>query len=127
MSELTLQNLLTFDVAPWAAAAFAWQGLAQGLDDAAEVFIRGTKQLPDAWPEGTDSEAAQYRASALSAELSNAYRPARQISAAVQQLADGMAQLRETAQTIVAEARAAGLDVDVATGAVSAPLDMYRS
>jgi Alpha/beta hydrolase len=127
VSELTLQQLLSCDPAPYAQAAVAWQEWAKEIDNTAELFIRAARDLGDAWPEGEGAEATHRRAAALRDELSNAYQPAQRIGYALQRLADGMAQLRDWAGDLVARAGGHGLEVDVAAGTVTAPLDMYRS
>jgi Alpha/beta hydrolase len=126
LSELTLHQLLSCDPAPYVEAAAAWEEWAEEVDTMAEVYIRGVRDLGDAWPDGDAAEAARWRAAALRDELSNAYQPAQQIGWALRQLADGMVQIRDYTETILAGARACGLEVDEA-GAVTAPLDMYRS
>lgn len=123
MSELTLRQLLSCDPAPYWEAAVAWQEWAEEVDTMAEVFIRGVRDLGDAWPEGDGAEAARLRAAGLRDELSNAYEPAQRIGWALRRLADGMVQIREYAETIIGGARACGLEVD-GEGTVIAPLDI---
>jgi Alpha/beta hydrolase len=125
VSELTLQQLLSCDPAPFIEAAVAWQEWAEEVDNMAEVFIRGIRDLGDAWPDGDAAEAARMRAAALRDELSNAYQPAQQIAQALRRLADGMVQLRDYAEIVVAGARADGYEVDAGAGTVTAPVYVY--
>ncbi|MFB9338524.1 alpha/beta hydrolase [Actinoplanes octamycinicus] len=124
---MTLADLLVLDVAPWHTAADQWQRLARGVDDAAEQLIRGTRDLPHAWPEGAGSAAAAERAAALRAEVSNTCNPAKRIFDAMDQHAYGMSALRQQAEGIVAEARRAGYSVDPATGGITAPAAAYSA
>ncbi|HYN95507.1 MAG TPA: alpha/beta hydrolase [Pilimelia sp.] len=124
MSELTLGQLCQSTPGPFASAAQAWKGLAEELDNAAEQFIRGTRDLDDAWPEGPATRAAHERVATMRAEVSNAYNPARRIYQALERHAGGMAELRGQAEAVIAAARAAGLTVDPAAGTVTAPSSM---
>jgi uncharacterized protein YukE len=56
--ELTLPQLLAADPAVFTAAGARWRKLANGLDDAAEDLIRGTRDLVDAWHSDAASQAA---------------------------------------------------------------------
>ena len=58
MSTLTLAQLLAADPGSFDAAAQAWHALSDNLDRAGEDLIRGTRDLPNAWPEGTASQGA---------------------------------------------------------------------
>lgn len=127
MSALTLADLLAADPAPFAAAAHAWEALAEDLDNAAEQLIRGTRTLPEAWPDGPAAEAAQAQAARLRAEVSNAYNPARRIFQALRHHADAIGGLRGQAQGLVAEARGAGCTVDVAAGVLNGPPELQMN
>ncbi|MEU4422868.1 alpha/beta hydrolase [Actinoplanes sp. NPDC024001] len=124
---MSLQDLLTVDVGPWHTAADRWQRLAQSLDDAAEQLIRGTRDLAEVWSSGTGSAAAAERATALRAEVSNTYNPAKRIFEATDQHAYGMSSLRQQAEGIVASARQAGYTVDTAAGTITAPASAYSA
>ncbi|MEV1286338.1 alpha/beta hydrolase [Micromonospora sp. NPDC049679] len=126
MSVVSLRQLLDADAAPVAAAAVAWQAMAEELDNAAEQLIRGTRDLEDAWPEGPASQSAHAKTAQLRAEVSNAYNPCRRIFQALRGHADALASLQETARSIVDDARRTGLLVDVAAGTVRAPQSMYE-
>ncbi|GAA2881664.1 hypothetical protein Acy02nite_16390 [Actinoplanes cyaneus] len=121
MSELTLNDLLATDAAPWHAAADRWRLLAKGLDQAADQLIRATRDLPHAWPHGSGSDAAAARATKLRAEVGNTHDPAKRIFEAMDQHAYGMNALRRQAEEIVAAARKAGCTVDTATTTVTGP------
>ncbi len=124
MSALTLEQLLNAYDTPWHQAAEAWRGLADQVDEAAEQLIRGTRDLPDAWPSGEGSRAAHARATMLRAEVSNTYNPARRIHQALADLAYGVRGFRTRAEQIVASARQAGYTVDAGTGTVTGPAVM---
>ncbi|GAA1624165.1 alpha/beta hydrolase [Actinoplanes couchii] len=121
MSAVTLQQLLNADPGPWHAMASGWRGLADRIDDSAEEFIRGTRDLAFGWPVGDGAQAAEATATRLRAEVSNSCNPARRIFDALDRHAHAVSELRQTAEEIVAAARRAGLIVDVATGAVRVP------
>ncbi|WP_433794997.1 alpha/beta hydrolase [Actinoplanes sp. CA-252034] len=126
MSALTLRQLLATDVTPWHTAAETWQKLAQGLDDAAERLIRGTRDLAHVWPSGAGATAGHERAARLRTELSNVYNPARRIFDAMDQHAYGMSTLRRQAEEILAAARQSGFTVDTATLDITAPAGLYQ-
>lgn len=118
---MTLRDLLEFHADPWHASAQVWHRLAQGIDDTAEQVIRSTRDVGDAWPGGAGSAAAVRRATALRAEVSNAYNPAKRIADAMENHAYAMSGLRRQAEEIVSSARQAGYHVDLVTGATTAP------
>lgn len=118
---MTLRDLLEFHADPWHASAQVWHRLAQGIDDAAEQVIRSTRDVGEAWPAGAGSVAAVRRATALRAEVSNAYNPAKRIADAMEHHAYAMSGLRRQAEEIVASARQAGYHVDLVTGETTAP------
>ncbi|MDI6097235.1 hypothetical protein QLQ12_01250 [Actinoplanes sp. NEAU-A12] len=122
---MTLQTLLSFDVTSWHAAADRWQRLAQGIDDATDQMIRGTRDLSYAWPDGAGSAAAAQEATAQRAAVSNTYYPAKRIREAMDQHAYAMSALRQQAESIVAAARQAGYSVDTAAVTITAPAAAY--
>ncbi|WP_179277509.1 alpha/beta hydrolase [Actinoplanes regularis] len=124
---MTLEDLLSFDAAPWHSAVDHWHRLAQGIDDAAEQLIRGTRDLPYAWSSGTGSEAAAEKAADLRAEVSNTYNPAKRVHDAMDQHAYGMKALRQQAENIVASARQSGYTVDTAAATITAPATAYSA
>ncbi|MEV4705266.1 alpha/beta hydrolase [Actinoplanes sp. NPDC049316] len=123
--SLTLK--LLWDTSPEAIAtrAAAWTDMAQDIDDAAEEVIRGSRDIEDVWPSGPAAEAAWKRAAELRAEVSNAYHPCRRIGQALREHADTVRALQEQLRGITTSAARAGLDVDIATGTVTAPQRMY--
>ncbi|MGI5237804.1 hypothetical protein [Dactylosporangium sp. CA-139066] len=76
MAEPGFAELLAGDPAPFSAVARAWKQLAGELDGAAEDVIRGTRDLPEAWPEGEAAEAAARRTGEVRVEVSNTCLPA---------------------------------------------------
>ncbi len=120
MSGVTLVQLLTADPGDFRRAASEWQGLAEDIDNAAEEFIRGTRDLEDAWPSGPASQAAHTTVAALRTRISNAYNPARRIYQALRHHADAVDDLQERARDLIKAAEAIGLLVDTATVRVSA-------
>lgn len=121
MSGLTLRDVLDFRPGPWHESARVWGRLAQGIDDAAEQLIRGTRDLVHVWPEGRASAAAVGKGEVLRAEVSNAYNPARRVADVLEQHAYAMVGLRRQAEEIVALARMAGYQVDMVTGVTAPP------
>ncbi|WP_019869997.1 alpha/beta hydrolase [Salinispora oceanensis] len=121
MSDLTLRDVLDFRPDPWHESAQVWGRLAQGIDDAAEQLIRGSRDLVHVWPAGRASAAAVGKGEALRAEVSNVYNPARRVADALEQHAYAMLGLRRQAEEIVAAARVAGYQVDMVTGATAPP------
>jgi hypothetical protein len=117
---LTLQALMDTDVAAMEATARGWLALAEGIDETAEALIRGTRTLEDAWSDGPAAAAAVRRASALRAEVSNAQPPCRRIGQELQQHAQGVQDLQELYLLIQGNAAGQGIDIDVATGRVTA-------
>lgn len=126
MAGLTLQALYDAGADRVEAGSQAWLGLAEDLDNATESLIRGSRELPDAWPSGPAAEAAHRRAGEIRAEASNAHQPCRRIGAALREHADTVRSLQEMLRAITTEAAGQGFDVDIATGTVRAPQHMYR-
>ena len=121
MSTLTLAQLLAADPGSFDAAAQAWHALSDNLDRAGEDLIRGTRDLPNAWPEGTASQGAHTATEAARGELSDAYNPARRIHQALDHHAATLASLRSRAQGQVDAARQGGFAVDVGGFTVTPP------
>jgi hypothetical protein len=121
VSALTLAQLLAADPAAFDIAARAWEGLADGLDQATEDFIGATRDLGDAWPEGPASAAAHISTADLRAELNAAYNPARRIFEALRHHAGAVTELRDHAQNLISHAERTGYHVDAATGTVTPP------
>ncbi|MEU4215132.1 alpha/beta hydrolase [Actinoplanes sp. NPDC026623] len=115
----TLQTLLGADPGRVHAAAEAWLAMAGDLDDACEDLIRGSRDLPDAWPLGPAAEAAQRANRDLLAEAGNAEPPARRIGQALRTHADTVRSLQDLARQIAAEATGRGFVVDLAAGTVA--------
>jgi hypothetical protein len=125
MSGITLLDLLEFDAGPWHVAADTWHRLANGIDDASDEFISGTRDLREAWQHGTGAAAAAQKGADLRAELINTYPPAKSLGDAFDQHAYAMTGLRNQADGVVASARQAGYTVDTAAGTVTAPASAY--
>lgn len=119
MSGLTLAALLAADAGGFGAAAAAWQRLAGQLDDGAEQLIRGTRELQDAWPVGSASQAAHDKTARLRAEVSNTYNPARRIGQALREHADTLPGLQQTARAIIAAAQTVNAYVHQLTGVLN--------
>src|SRR5689334_22551650 len=75
VTGMTLQDLLGFDAGPWHSAADAWHRLAQGVDDASDELISGTRDLSEAWSRGTGTAAAAEKVASLRGEVTNTYLP----------------------------------------------------
>ncbi|RZU48750.1 alpha/beta hydrolase family protein [Krasilnikovia cinnamomea] len=116
----TLQTLLDADPERVHAAAEAWLAVAGDLDDACEDLIRGSRDLPYAWPLGPAAQAAQQANRDLRAEASNTEPPCRRIGQALRTHADTIRSLQEMARQIAAEATSKGFVVDLAAGTVAA-------
>jgi len=108
VSALTLPQLLATNPEAFTAAAEGWQRLADGIDCAAEDFINGTRELPDAWPQGPAAQAAHHTTAELRAELNAAYNPARRIFEALRRDAAATHDLRAQAQDLVDHAERSG-------------------
>ncbi|GAA1643327.1 hypothetical protein [Actinoplanes couchii] len=121
MSELTLQDLLSWQAGPWQSAANGWRRVADKLEEADEDFVRGTRDLPEAWSKGTGSQAAATRATALKTRVSDAYTPVKSIGDQLDLHGYAMAGLRQQAEQIITTARNSGFEVDVAKGVISEP------
>lgn len=122
---MTLQDVLGFDEGPWHSAADAWHRLAQGVDDASDELIGGTRDLGEAWSRGSGSAAAAEKVASLRGEVTNTYLPAKRMGDAFDEHAYAMVALRNLAEGVVASARQAGYTVDVAAGTITAPASAY--
>ncbi|MFC8615989.1 alpha/beta hydrolase [Micromonospora purpureochromogenes] len=120
MSTLGLHELLTTNTGSLHQATSEWKRLAEDLDNAAESYIRGTRDLDHAWPEGPASENAHAKVASLRREMSNAYQPARTIVDALDHHAYAVGDLQQQARGIIDGARADGYLVDETTGRVTA-------
>jgi hypothetical protein len=125
MSELTLVQLLTFDTAPWHAAADRWRELTRGVDDATDKLIQGSRDLVHAWPSGAGSTAAAEEAATLRDAMGNTYSRATFLRETLDQHAYAMTALRQQAENMLVAARDAGYTVDVATMSITAPASAY--
>ena len=110
-----VRDLLAADPEPFRRAAEAWRRLAEDLDDAAELYIRSTRDVEHVWPQGAAAQHAQTTVAQLRGEISNAYRPARRIYQALDQHAYALANLREQAQAVIQAAHEAGFTLDTAS------------
>ncbi|MFI5496160.1 hypothetical protein [Actinoplanes sp. NPDC051859] len=125
MSELTLQDLLSVQAAPWQAAADTWKRLADSIDHTDEQLFRSTRDLPEAWPSGAGSQAAVAKAGTLCTRVSSAHGPVKSIGDQLQLHGYAMEALRHQAEQIIASARQAGYTVDTAAGTITAPASAY--
>lgn len=126
MTGLTLQALFDADADAVAAAAQGWLAMAEAVDNATEGLIRGTRDLAHVWPEGAAAEAGNAKAVEIRAETSNAYQPCQRIGRALREHADTVRHLQDSLRQVTAGAVAAGFQVDITAGTVSAPQHMYQ-
>ncbi|MFI5496676.1 alpha/beta hydrolase [Actinoplanes sp. NPDC051859] len=124
--SLTLQLLVDTDVAGIDAQASAWEALGSALDDATESLIDATFDLAHVWSDGVAAVAAGERAQLTRREASNAVVPCRAIGRALSEHAATVRGLQTMLHQIIADARAGGYVVDVATGTVSAAETVYE-
>ena len=110
-----VRDLLAADPEPFRRAAEAWRGLAEDLDDAAEVYIRSTRDVEQVWSHGAAAQSAQTTVARLRGEISNAYQPALRIYRALDHHAYALADLRERAQAVIQAAHEAGFRLDTAS------------
>jgi uncharacterized protein YukE len=126
MSAVTLPQLLGADPEAFRRCARGWQALAEDLDNAAEEFLRGTRDLAEVWPCGPAADAAQEKVTQLKAEVCNAYQPARRIYEALRHHGDAVEDLRDQARGLIDAAQRSGFSVDAVTLLVSAPAGAYQ-
>lgn len=119
MSGVTLPQLLAANPGGFRQAADGWRALAEDVDNAAEEFIRSTRDIAYAWPSGPASTAAQEKIARLKAQVCNAYNPARRIYEALRHHGDAVEDLQEQARNLIDAVQRAGFTVDTATGQVS--------
>lgn len=111
---MRVRDLLAADPEPFRRAAEAWRGLAEDLDNAAEVYIRSTRDVEQVWSQGAAAQGAQSTVARLRGEISNAYQPALRIYRALDHHAYALADLRERAQAVIQAAHEAGFTLDTA-------------
>ena len=126
MTGLTLQALFDTNADAIASTAQGWLAMAEALDNATEDLIRGTRDLDHAWDSGPAADAAGTKAATLRAEASNAYQPCQRIGRALREHADTVRHLQDTLRHVTTDASAAGFQVDIGAGTVSAPQHMYQ-
>jgi hypothetical protein len=117
---LTLQDLVDADPGAFSRSAQAWEAMAEGLDDATEDLIRGSRDLEHVWPDGPAAQAAAQKTHDTRNEASNAVLPCRRIARALREHADTIRSLQGHTTAIAAEARGKGYLVDLTAGTVAA-------
>ncbi|MCO8273207.1 hypothetical protein M1L60_21685 [Actinoplanes sp. TRM 88003] len=119
---ITLQGLLDADTGQLDAVARHWDKLARTLDLAVEDLGRDTREMPNHWPAGPSSQAAQDKAAELRVRVGNGQTHCAAVGRIIRNFALDLEQGRYRLNELVAEARAAGLQVDLAAGRITAPI-----
>lgn len=118
---ITLRSLLDADTARLRAAADHWDRLVAQIDSVVEELVVGTRDLPHHWS-GAAAVAAERESARLQAQVGNAHRYCSAIGVAVRGFADDLEQHRRLLHGLVAEAEGRGLDIDLVSGRITAPL-----
>jgi hypothetical protein len=124
---ITLNGLLTADLGRLESVARHWDQLARTLDVAVEDLGRDTRELPNHWPAGPSSQAAQDKAAELRVQVGNGQAGCAAIAWIIRDFALDLGQARRHLQEVVADAEAAGLRVDLNAGLITAPLTVAAS
>jgi hypothetical protein len=121
---ITLRGLLDADTGRLETVARHWDRLARTLDTAVEDLGRDTRELPNHWPAGPSSQAAQDRAAELRVQVGNGQTHCAAIAWIIRDFALDLGQGRRRLLELVEEARAAGLRVDLEAGLITAPIEV---
>jgi hypothetical protein len=121
---ITLQGLLAADTGRLEDTARHWDRLATALDTAVEDLGRETRDLPDHWPAGPSSTAARQRLVDLRIQLGNGYGHCVAVAAIVREFAAAVEDNRRLLHGLVAEARRAGLRIDLWSGLITVPIEV---
>lgn len=119
---ITLRGLLAADTGRLTEVARQWDRLAGELDAAVEDLGRDTRDLPNHWPAGPSSQAAQDRRDDLRVRLGNGHGHCVAIAAAIREFAGDVEDNRRLLHGLVAEARRGGLWIDLVSGLITAPI-----
>ncbi len=121
---ITLQGLHAADTGRLIEVARHWDGVARSLDAAVEDLGRETRDLPHHWPAGPSSQAARDKLADLRVQLGNGYQHCAEIARIIRDFAGEIESHRRMLHGLVAEARSAGLRIDLAAGTITAPLEV---
>lgn len=120
---ITLSGLIDADLASVRYVAERWLRLGEEIDAAVDDLGRDTRDLPNHWRSGPGAEAARARGTEVRTRVANSQQYCVLISAELSRFAAGLDGCRERALQVIADARARGLTVDVATGRITAPIE----
>ncbi|HEX5200227.1 WXG100 family type VII secretion target [Paractinoplanes rhizophilus] len=126
MAGISLPGLLGADPGRLRAAAARWDRLVEDIDDTVEDLVQGTRELPDFWV-GDGAQAAQERNRRLQLQIGNAHRYCGKIAETLRRFAYDVEHYQQMLHSVVAEARADGMAVDLASGRITAPLTGTRA
>ncbi|WP_284045794.1 hypothetical protein [Paractinoplanes maris] len=119
---ITLPGLLAADTGRLETVARHWDKLARALDAAVEDLGRDTRELPNHWPAGPSSQAAQDKAAELRVQVGNGQTHCAAVAWIIRDFALDLEQGRRRLNELVAEAQAAGLRVDLEAGLITATI-----
>ncbi|WP_250007180.1 hypothetical protein [Actinoplanes sp. M2I2] len=119
---ITLQGLLAADTGRLEDIAGRWDRLARTFDTAVEDLGRDTRELPNHWPAGPSSQAAQDKAADLRVQVGRGQVHCAAIAWTIREFVLAIEHHRRVLQEVVAEAEATGLRVDLAAGLITAPI-----
>ena len=120
---ITMQGLLYADVERLRSIAERWEGLARTVDTAVEDLGRATRDLPDHWFAGPAAQAAQERGDTLRGQVGNALGHCAAIGTAIRGFADDLEAHRRMLDTVIGEAEAGGLRIDLGSGRITVAHD----
>ncbi|WP_433366564.1 hypothetical protein ACQPZX_37965 [Actinoplanes sp. CA-142083] len=121
MAGISLQGLLDADTGRLRAVAAGWDRLVEDIDDTVEDLVQGTRDLPHFWA-GDAAQAAQQRNQQLQLQIGNAHRYCGKIAETLRRFAHDVEHYQQMLHGVVAEARADGMEVDLAAGRITAPV-----
>ncbi|MFI5892513.1 WXG100 family type VII secretion target [Actinoplanes sp. NPDC051513] len=121
MAGISLQGLLHADTPRLRAVAAQWDRLVEDIDDTVEDLVQGTRDLPHFWA-GEGAQAAQERNLQLQLQIGNAHRYCGKIAETLRRFAYDIEHYQQMLHGVVAEARGDGLEVDLASGRITAPV-----
>ncbi|MBM2621637.1 hypothetical protein JIG36_39650 [Actinoplanes sp. LDG1-06] len=119
---ITLRGLMDADIGQLEQTARHWERLAEALDAAVEDLGRDTRELPNHWPAGPSSQAAQAQVADLRVQLGNGNGQCVNVAWTIRKFALTLEDNRRFLHELVAEAESAGLRIDLEAGTITARL-----
>jgi len=121
MISISLQGLLHADTGRMRAVADRWDRLVEDIDGTVDDLVQGTRDLPHFWI-GDGAQAAQERNAQLQLQIGNAHRYCGKIAETLRRLAHDIEHYQQMLHGVVVEARGHGMQVDLDSGRITAPL-----